>query len=330
MTDVSVVIPNWEGAGLIDRLLDDLAHQTEAVACVLVVDNGSTDHSEAVVRARGAGWLSLEHNFGFSRAINEGVKRCKTRWVLLLNNDVRLPPPFLATLHSAAEAADAWFAAPRLVSEAHPGVLDGAFDLLCRGGCTWRAWHGRPDTEALRRERAIQFAPMTALLLRRELFERVGWLEERFESYLEDIEFFLRCALQGVQGIYAPGAEAQHRGSATLGAWSPAMVRLIARNQLLLIALHYPHGWWRTYFRPVLVAQSLWGGLALKHGVGLAWLRGKWEGLQRFRTLRHGAILASAPRLEAILTQSEAEIRELQGTAPDSFWRMYFLCAGGA
>ena len=77
------------------------------------------------------------------------------------------------------------------------------------------------------------------MLYRAEVFRQVGLLEESFESYLEDADFGLRCALQGITGRYVPEAQAVHLGSAALGRWHPETVRRISRNQLFLAARHY-------------------------------------------------------------------------------------------
>ena len=123
-------------------------------------------------------------------------------------------------------------------------------------------------------------APWTAALFRAGLFERVGLLEAGFESHLEDVDFGLRCATRGLVGLYVPEAVAWHQGSAALGRWHPETVRLIARNQFLLLARHYPGRLVLRWLWPILVAQLLWFGVALRHRAGCAWLRGKWHGVR--------------------------------------------------
>ena len=108
--------------------------------------------------------------------------------------------------------------------------------------------------------------------MRRELFEKVGWLDERFESYLEDVDFSLRSARKGCLGVYVPEAVAYHQGSATLGAWHPETARRIARNQLLLVAKHYPRGWLFRYGWPVLVDTFSYTR------AGTAWINHSWLG----------------------------------------------------
>ncbi len=125
------------------------------------------------------------------------------------------------------------------------------------------------------RPRLIAMAPGTAALFRTELFHRVGLLDTAFESYLEDVDFGVRCALAGFAGVYVPEAVAYHWGSARLGRWSPQVVRRIARNQVYLAYRYYPL---RKYWWPILVGQLLWGLVALRHGSGWAFLGGKLEG----------------------------------------------------
>ncbi len=146
--------------------------------------------------------------------------------------------------------------------------------------------HGSIDGPAFREGRPIWSAPMTAALFRAELFDKAGLLDERFESYLEDVDFGLRCARAGCAGRYVPEAVAWHQGSATLGRWHPETVRRIARNQVFLVAKHYSGKMLLRYAWPIIVAQGLWGMVALTHGRGWSWLRGKWEGFGRWRELR--------------------------------------------
>lgn len=322
MRDVSVVIPQWNREALLEQALQSIQRQEQAPREIIVVDNGSTDGSVACARAHGATVLELGANYGFARAVNEGWKRARSQWVLVLNNDVWLESGFLNRLADAAERQGCWFAAPCLINSQRRDVLDGAFDLLSRGGTAWRAGHGEPREGIWLEPRRIFFPPLTAALLRRELLEKVGSLDERFGSYLEDVDFGLRCALQGLHGVYVPDAVAQHAGSATLGAWSKEMVRLIARNQVLLVAKHYPRGWVSRYGWPVAVAQLLWGTLAMRHGCGWAWFRGKFEGLKLSGAIR---VPADPERLSEVLEESERQLREL---SRDSYWRMYFRLAG--
>lgn len=325
---VTIIVPVWNRRDLLERLLERLRAQTHPIAEILVVDDGSQDGAPERAEASGARVIRMGAHGGFAPAVNRGIRESRTPLVAIVNNDVEPAPDWLAKL-AAALASDVWFATGRILQAAQPDRIDATYDLLCRGGTAWRAGYGQPDGAAFHEPRTIWSAPFTAALFRAELFEKAGLLDERFASYLEDVDFGLRCALAGCAGRYVPEAVAWHQGSATLGRWHPDTIRLIARNQLLLIAKHYSRRMLLRYAWPIAVAQTLWGLVALRHGRGWPWLRGKVEGITRFASFSQEV---PHERLPAILSENEREIRRLHRLAPtDLYWKLYFLLtAGGA
>lgn len=318
---ITLIIPNWNGGSRLTTLLKQLPLQSYPISQVLVVDNGSSDGSPEAAEYLNARVIRFGANRGFAAAVNAGVAETRTELLAILNNDVELDPAWLGHLVEAVSAEGVWFATGKIMQAARRDTIDGAFDAMCRGAAAWRCGSGRPDAPVWNEARPILFASLTAAVFRSALFREVGPLDERFESYLEDVDFGLRGASRGYTGRYVPAAVAYHIGSATLGAWNARTVRQIARNQVFLLAKHYPavtiwnNGW------AIAVAQGLWGLLALRHGAGLAYLWGKVEGCRRFKELRRGGN-ASIPR---ILRESESEIRALQcQTGFDWYWRMYF------
>jgi GT2 family glycosyltransferase len=320
-------VPVWNGRELLERLLTSVEAQTEPAAELLVVDNGSTDGAPELARTRGARVIPMGRNAGFAAAVNRGIRESRGEWIAVLNSDVELAPDYFARL-LAAGSAHAWFATGKILAAGSGHRIDATFDVLCRGGTAWRVGNGRADASAFSFARPVWSAPWTAALFRAELFQRVGLLEESFESYLEDVDFGLRCAAQSLAGQYVPEALAWHRGSATLGRWHPETVRRIARNQLLLLARHYPRRLLIGWFWPILVAQMLWGAVALRHGAGFAWLRGEWQGLRRFFATRGQTL--DAKMLDSVLTTNEDLIRSVQAsTGFDLYWKLYFLLTRG-
>jgi GT2 family glycosyltransferase len=327
MQHVAIVVPTWNRSALLARALENLTRQTYPIDRVIVVDNGSADDSVAVATKAGARVISLGANAGFAAAVNRGIREAAgAEWVCILNNDVTLEPDWLARIMAKLDQGNAWFATGKLLDAQARERIDGSFDAICRGGCAWRCGHGRLDSPIWNRPRTIQLAPLTAAVFRAKVFERVGLLDERFESYLEDVDFGLRCTEAELGGLYVPEAVAYHQGSATLGRWHGDTVRKIARNQLLLVAKHYPQNWVLRYGWPVFVAQALWGIIALLHGAPVSYLAGKVDGLRMFREVR-GKSCPDFPAgtFCAILEQSEKEIREIQQlTGFDLYWRLYF------
>lgn len=319
---VTAVIPSWNRADLVRAAVTNLQSQTHPPGRILVVDNGSTDETVAIARQLGAECIALATNRGFAVAVNQGIQAADSEWVLILNNDVVLRADWMARILQAVRESAASFAVGKLL-QPDGKRLDGSWDLVSRGAYAWRCGYERPDGPAWSERRQIALAPMTAALFHRHVFERVGLLETRFESYYEDVDFGIRCALAGIQGIYEPRAVAVHLGKATYGKRAARVYFLSARNQVLLLAKHYPRSTLRRFWWAIFVGQTLALAAAAKQGHLAAAVRGKWEALKRWRNFREA--LPAPDAIEAVTAASEREILALQRALGfDIYWRLYF------
>ena len=220
-----------------------------------------------------------------------------------------------------ASVDNASFAVGKVLSLADPSRIDGTFDAVCCGGTAWRCGAGLFDGPVWSEPRPVQIPPFTAIAVRREDYLSVGGLDEAFVSYLEDVDFGLRSASKGYTGRYVPEAVAWHAGSATLGRWHPETVRLLSRNQVFLVARHYSRNMLWRYGWKIAVAQLLWGGIAFRRGRGLAWMKGKWDGIRGCREMRS----LPDPGVDLLLQRSEEEMKTLQAeTGQELYWRLYF------
>jgi GT2 family glycosyltransferase len=323
---VSVIVPVWNGRELLERLFASLRRQTYPITEIVVVDNGSSDGVAEWAEQAGARVFRMGSNAGFARAVNRGIGESRGDWLALVNSDVEAEPEWLEKLLQAARDPDIWFVTGKILRASERNVIDGTYDALCRGGCAVRVGDGQPDGPLFSVSRTISFAPATAALYRAELFRRVGRLEESFESYLEDVEFGLRCACQGYTGRYVPAAIVYHVGSASLGKWHPETVRRTSRNQVFLVAKYYRGmalvrlGW------PVLVAQGLWARIAWQGGLFRPYLTGKAQGLKNFARVRRQGPPVEVEKLETVLRESEEDLlRVLLQIGFGWYWRWYFL-----
>jgi GT2 family glycosyltransferase len=311
---ITAVIPVHNRADLLARLLESMRSQTVAFTETIVVDNASTDGVGEIAQKAGCRVIEMGENTGFACAVNRGWRAAATEWVAILNSDVELHPEWLEHLLSAGSGAS--FATGLILDANNRTLVDGTYDLVSRAGCAWRAGNGQRAPVPGGASRPIAIAPGTALIFRRKVLDQLNGLDEDYGSYLEDVDLGLRCMERGFAGVYVPAAIAWHKGSATFGRWNPGVVRLIARNQLLLLSRHYDAALMRECLWPILAGQFLWGLVALRHGAGLAWLKGKLDGIRNFH-LR-------GTHADAVRNFLESSEQEIAARATDSYWNWYF------
>jgi GT2 family glycosyltransferase len=325
MGTISVVIPTWNRADLLRSVLANLKDQTRRPDEVVVVDNGSRDSSVEIARAYGARVIRYNENRGFAVAVNDGITQCKGDWILILNNDVVLRNDWIERLTSSVWKEQSAFGVGKLLRPDGSDEIDGSWDLISRAAYAWRCGYGKKDGSVWSSRRSIHFAPMTAALFSRKVFETVGLLETRFESYYEDVDFGVRCALLGITGTYEPTAVATHMSKTTLGKSSYRVYFLSGRNQLLILAKYYSARTLLRFAWPILVGQCLALLAAAKQRNFWAALRGKWAAVRLWRTFRPQAAPDRQRQIEFTFSQSEREIRSLQKQVGfDAYWRLYF------
>lgn len=328
---VSFVIPHRKNLAILQGSVSSIQRQklpADWTIEVILADNASAEGASSWAQAEGCLVIQFAENQGFGRAVNQGIRAATGEWIVVMNDDVELEADWLRQVQSAIEQTPAvWFVCGKTLQYTDRERIDGAGDAICRGGAAWRLGNGAKDGGCFNQSRPTFFPSATATAFRREFFDQAGAFDETFFAYLEDIDLGLRAALEGMPGVYAPAARAYHRGSATGQAWSAEMVRWITGHQLLLLAKFYPAGLLLRNGWNILVAQSLWSGLAVSRGQGMAWLRGLALGLRLARRVRRNGrpLRTKLQRLAVLLADSEKEIRSFQEqTGFDSYWTWYF------
>jgi GT2 family glycosyltransferase len=244
--DVALVIPNFNGARWLPGVLESVAAQTVAPAEVLVVDDGSTDGSAALVAERfpGVRVLALGVNGGFARAANSGIAAVAAEAVALVNTDVVLAPDWLERALGALEAEPrAAAVATKLVDLDDPAILYSAGDVLRRDGACEQRGRFERDTGGFDTPGEVFSACAGAALYRRAAVLAAGGFDERLGTYLEDVELGLRLRLAGWLCRWEPRAVARHAGGGSTSALRHGPGAWLERNTLLLVARFFRARW---------------------------------------------------------------------------------------
>ncbi len=313
---VDIVIPNFNGRAMLVDCLASLVRQTHGNWQVTVVDNGSGDDSVAWLRqhhsqVRLIDWATNE---GFAAAVNAGIRAGSHPLVFLLNNDTELAADCLELLVRAAGTGEEYaLFAPKMLSYHQRDRLDGAGEGYLRGGAGYRLGTMELDGGAYDCPRPVFGACGGAVLYRRELFARIGWFDEEFFAYLEDVDLNLRANRAGCRCWYVPEARVFHIGSATTGSkFNDLTIRLSTRNSLYVLAKNYPLALLLRFAPVIAVYQLCWLLFAIKKGRLWAYLAGMWaaiRGLARMRRKYRRRNCAEIPVAEfaAILNRAEQD-----------------------
>ncbi len=283
---VYVVTLNWNRPDDTLACLASLRGQQGAFDLrLIVVDNGSTDDSVERIHAAfsAADLLEAGRNLGFGGGMNLGINYALERgaeYILLLNNDTLADSGLVEQLLCHVAPGVGMIAPAIFYAKAPKRIwsVGGGFSTVLLEA-TGNHGRGRPlPTESMERG----FLAACALLVPRQVFERVGLFDERFFMYYEDLDFCLRVRQAGYRLLIAPQARLWHKVAVSSGGESsPAERYRMALSSVLYFRKH-ARGW-----RCGAIALFRFGS-ALKTTLRLL-LRGEWAAACAYwRGLRDG------------------------------------------
>jgi GT2 family glycosyltransferase len=211
MNDVTVVVTTFNRADGLAKTLAALLVQTTTSGFdyeVVVVNDGSTDHTESVIAEASARSPRLRHitieNSGVSKARDVGVNASQAEWIAFCDDDQIPEPHWLNALYAVATANNA-------------ACVGGPTTLTLPPSCTLpltpnaRRLLGEDDFGPQVRPYPGRALPSTGnVMLRREVFDRVGGFDTKFHEGGEDAELFLRVSDAGLRILYSPNALMHH------------------------------------------------------------------------------------------------------------------------
>ncbi|WP_103026347.1 glycosyltransferase family 2 protein [Salinibacter altiplanensis] len=254
---VSIIIVTWNAKELVQACLPSVVATEYPNFEIILADNASTDGTAAWVAREYPDVKIIRHpdNWLFCRGNNAALPHASGEFVVLLNNDVEVPPDWLHPLVAAAtEQPDVAAVQPKMLqyddrsrfeyAGAAGGFLDRAGYPFTRGRLfdTMERDRGQYDDP-----RDVFWATGAALLLRHSALDEVGPLDERFEMHMEEIDLCWRLWRHGYRVRVAPKSTVYHIGGASLPQSSPRKTYYNYRNSLLMLYKNLsPSAWRRT------------------------------------------------------------------------------------
>jgi GT2 family glycosyltransferase len=258
---VSAVIVNYEGGAMLRDCIASLREQGQAVAEIVLVDNGSTDGSvaSAVAEFTDVKVITPRQNTGFAGGANLGALSAEGELLLFLNPDIRLPPDCVTAMAARFTEPSVGVIAPPLRVETSGEVEYGAtIDII---GSAIGLTTSQPPV----------YVPGCALMTRAALFRDLGGFDERFFMIAEDVDYCWRVLLSG-SDVTVPSIESAHHfgGGATPGGYishsslASTLFRVALRERNTLAMLLKCYGApLAPVVAPMYVAQSLLTAAAL-------------------------------------------------------------------
>lgn len=260
MVKVSVIIPNWNGRELLSDCLTSLSRQTFKNFEIILVDNGSTDDSVSFVLTNfpAVKIIRLADNFGFARAINEGVESSLAKYVAFLNNDTKVHKEWLKYLVATAEEHPEVISVnSKILNFSNNKIIDGVGIFINEVGQARSIGWQEEDCGQYHKEQYIFGATGGASLFKREDFIKVECFDENYFMYSEEVDFAFRSQFLGYKSIHQPKAIAYHKHKATAKRLPQHIEYWQFRNMTQTIIKDFP--------APILLKNLRWLKIILVH-----------------------------------------------------------------
>jgi hypothetical protein len=243
---VFVILVNWNNWDETRECLESLAAVIYSDYEVIIVDNGSNERPPVAKRGR-VELLCNDSNLGFAGGNNVGIKYALDHgadYVMLLNNDTVVAPDFLTELVRTSEKN---FSSGILGSQIYKyGTDEVVFDggkiniWLNKAEHTGNAESLPPSSIPPLRKGGVgggggvDYITGAAMLMKREVIEKIGLMREEFFLYYEDVDWCLRARRAGYKCVLVPTSKVWHKVSATTKEGSPSYIYYHTRNALML------------------------------------------------------------------------------------------------
>jgi GT2 family glycosyltransferase len=241
---VSIIVLNWNGAGLLPNCLNSLEKLTFISREIIVVDNGSTDRSMEVLNSfKNIIIQQLTANVGYASGNNAGIKIARGKYICTLNNDVVVQPDFLVAPMKAFDSdAAVGIISCRQMNYHERHLIDSLYGYPDHYLLFKPMGEGKPYIEnpLYNAPGFVIGANGASAIYRKEMLDQIGGFDDRFFAYHEESDLCLRAFERGWKCLYLPGAVVYHMKSISFNKVKGVFRYHHERNRYWFIFKHFP------------------------------------------------------------------------------------------
>ena len=244
---IGVVTVTYNSGSVLEPFLKCVFEQTDADLMLFAVDNASTDTTLQILnQSDDTRLISIANskNRGVAEGNNQGIRAaldagCES--VLLVNNDTEFDATLFSSLVAGLQRYDVGMICPKMMFYDEPQRIwaaGGKFQPLFG----YRAVHlgaDQIDTGQHDQAKLVTYAPTCCVLIQKQVFDQIGFMDERYFVYSDDVDFMYRAMRHGIKLMYFPEALLYHKvGRLTGGCNSLFSHRYCTRNRVFFMLLH--------------------------------------------------------------------------------------------
>lgn len=262
MSNVAIVVPNWNGVDDLGNCLDSLLAQTYK-AHIIVVDNGSVDGSLDLLRKyTSVEVIERDKNYGYTGGVNPGFKRAielGLDYVAPFNNDAIADKNWLKQLVGSLDNNPNVGVVTSKILNQDGSEIDSTGDYYTIWGLPYPRGRGEIDVDKYDDQKEIFAASGGASLYRVEMLKQIGLLDQAFFAYYEDVDLSFRAQLAGWRIYFEPKAIVYHQIGATSGKIKGFATYQTVKNLPWLFWKNVPGTYlWRVFPRLFVVYNSFY------------------------------------------------------------------------
>ena len=236
--ELSIITVNYNGLNDTCALIDSIPFNEDME--VIVIDNGSTENEAKVLQERYPSIRAIrsDQNLGFAGGNNLGLKAAKGKYLYLINNDTvfkNFNPQVL--IHRLEFSPKTGIVCPkiRFAWDNNPIQFAGYTPLSSITVRNKAIGFGEEDKGQYDTAHQTPYAHGAAMMLKREIIDKVGLMPECYFLYYEELDWSLMMTRAGYEIWFEPASTIYHKESQSTGQNSPLRTYYITRNRLLLV-----------------------------------------------------------------------------------------------